>query len=66
MTIREQIGNSVKSTESIESFDKVITWAMKNINDYTAIQVIRTLREKTVLKSIYERKKQTYICQFFQ
>ena len=41
---QEQFRNPVKTTEAIENFDKVIIWVKDNIDDYTAMQVIRTLR----------------------
>ena len=40
---KKEVGNLEKTTDAIESFDKVITYAEDNITKYTAIQVMRTL-----------------------
>ncbi|XP_049306995.1 jerky protein homolog-like [Bactrocera dorsalis] len=61
-----QIGNSIKATEAIKSFDIAIAWAEANTTDYAGILVLKSLREKAVQKSISEIKKQTSIRKFFQ
>ncbi|XP_053948962.1 jerky protein homolog-like [Anastrepha ludens] len=61
-----QIGNSIKATEAIKSFDIAIAWAEANTTDYAGILVLKSLREKAVQKSISEHKQQTSIRKFFQ
>ncbi|XP_054737869.1 jerky protein homolog-like [Anastrepha obliqua] len=61
-----QIGNSIKATETIKSFDIAIAWAEANTTDYAGILALKSLREKAVQKSISEHKQQTSIRKFFQ
>ena len=51
-------------TKSIH--EGVISWAEVNTTSFSDIQVLLSLRQKAVHKSIAERKKQLLIQDFFQ
>ena len=62
----ETPSTNVKASEAITYIDKAISWAEANTNCFSDIQVLHGLRQKAVLKSLAERKKQLSIRDFLQ